>query len=315
MKRWIKGLIPVFLAVVIVVGGYYGIYGMKFFIKDDLNEVKAFEKDQGGQLFYLGDQEQPLIYPWSLYESDECVSVTSQSTAEYKTDPSYFSENVKRYLESVGSGLGKISLEEMSESFVYSPKNDIYYLKDYKCKEDGQEYFLNMAVTDMSGRMEILYYHYQPVQEQKTDKEAVLAEDQNIKDALKDLKDDVYFSLGMDLGSYENPYPASEVEADENNLFNIKHNLILTAGQFSGKGNLFWDYFGQVMDADALYKTIVLMLIGSCSTLSYNNEIMIIFTLDQKLDGMAITKNLANTLIFFYDVPSKKIIGFSTQYQ
>ena len=313
MKRWIKGLIPAVLAVVIVVGGYYGIYGMKFFIKDDLNEIKAFEKDQGGQLFYLGDQEQPLIYPWSLYESDECVAVTSQPLAEYKTDLSYFSENIKRCMDSVGSGLGKISPGDLSDSFVYSPKNDIYYLKDYKCKEDGREYVLNMAVSDISGGMEILYYHYQPVQEQKTDKEAVLAEDQKIKDALKDLKDDAHFVLGMELDF--NGYPAYEAEAYEDILFNMEHNLILNAGKFSGKGNLFWDYLGQVMDADALSKTIVLMLIGSCSTLSYNNEIMIIFTLDQKSDGMAITKDIAKTQIFFYDVPSEKIIGFSAQYQ
>ena len=49
-------------------------------------------------------------------------------------------------------------------------------------------------------------------------------------------------------------------------------------------------------------------------TLSYNNEIMIIFTMDSLTEFMPEFISTAKTLIFFYDVSEHSVVGFSAQY-
>ena len=319
-KKITKLLMPVLLTAAIVAGGYYGIYGMKYLMKDDLGIPRTFEKRKGSQIYYLGDQDKPLIYPWNLFNEDECVNVKDKIFSEIEEDVMVdFESIVKNLLKNIRDGY---DVMDVFSSFMYSSSEDIYYLNNYSYKgDDGKEYFLSMAFSGNYDNVNILYYRYQPVGEQKTDKETVLLADEKIKADLDELREEVYDFLGMDFIEYmysqRDFIENYEAEAYEEQSYLLMDKILsLVADKKPGDENLFWAYFSKFLSGDELYKVFVPAMGGTCNTLSYNNEIMIIFTMDSDslTEFMPEVENIAKTLIFFYDVSEHSIVGFSAQY-
>lgn len=307
---------PVLLTVAIVAGGYYGIYGMKYLMKDDLGIPRTFEKKKGSQVYYLGDQDKPLIYPWNLFNEDECENVKDEALFQNgEGDMIDFESIIKQWLENFGDTFDDADL---FSSFVYSPEEDIYYLNNYRCiEDDGKEYMLNMAFSGLSGDLNILYYRYQPVKEQKTDKETVLLADEKIKTDLDELREEVFDLWGTDFSGYTDAQSEfiGDYEADEQQFCMLMDEIqSLDWNNKNGDENLFWAYFSKFSNGEDLYQVFVPTLGGSCNTLSYNNEIMIIFTMDSLTEFMPEFISTAKTLIFFYDVSEHSVVGFSAQY-
>ncbi len=316
--RFIKRVLPLLLAALILIGGICGGYALRSAIPSYKGTVVEAERSQGENPLLLIDSEETITFsPWDQYDPQKSQNYTSflASSGVYEGEQDFtyplsvLVETAYTYLYYV-DGSGSVEMEKDSgltealESVLSASLRvqiiegvHYYYLPETKITAAGEEYYVKAAIA---GYDTLLYFTCRKTSESE---DSGRFSSEKLQKAASDVNS--YFneiqSFGEELG-------ISEDEALE---------------PYGYGDEAFWlDYFFKTAPDNPLARlglqntlrlntyNLSLMVFSKKDVLAYQDQILVVFSSPEFYMEPGYTPR---SLILFYDPAEKVFTGFSSE--
>jgi len=317
--RVLKRILPFFLAAAIIVGGFFGIYGLEKLIPSYKDTIVRSDKRTANQLLYVEEWETLAVYPWDLYNPEETIPLSKYVNAigADLTEFGYYLDNLV-YTQSIFPPTSETevtgkpneegyfffqNIEEVLDSMEFMPECEFGFLHEKSCKDlNGNEYLLSLAVPGYSS---IRYFHMVPTGREDVSKEEMRRANEELEriqgeakslyeEYIKYIQTEEYDVTGeygeetSDGGQYDDSIWKIYFEK-----FGVENPLIQYIAVLSEASGTDPYYFGDVLIFQEYY------------SFSYDNEILLVFSTPE--EG-ALTDS---TIVLYYDPVKKKFTGYS----